>query len=128
MYDDLNLDKDRLMEIEYHEKRAIELRKEMGMYVVFYLPEDNPCIKDRLIRDNRRLEFNERMNGTDYRSTYFVTKVEPYGSISNILSQEEMNSIGATHFMRFHKVETLFERPQPIPRTTGQPKEKIIKR
>ena len=124
-YDDRTLDRDVLEEIDYCEKRAIELRKQLNMYVSFFIPEHHPFIRDHLAWEKRRIEFNEPMDGKNWRETYYITSLSPVGNMSHYLSDEEINHIDCRG-LRYHEVKTVYERGEPITRTTGYSKNRLL--
>lgn len=125
-YQESQLDKDVLAEIEYHEKEAIRLRAQLNMNVSFFIPEHHPIIFHNLLKERRRFEWNETSGGNKgIRSTYFVQSIKPTGGLKYILTGEEMKKAKADN-VYYYEIECLFERHEPVVGTSGYSRERLI--
>ena len=126
-YDERLLDKDILLEIEFHEKEALRLREKLGMYISVFVPENHPMIFQKLAKVGKRFEWNEKVDGKDWRETFVIKSVERNGAMTYVLTKTELDEIGFSPDKIYYEISCLYERTEPIVRTTGFARENIFK-
>ena len=126
-YEIETIDKDAIDQIKFHEDKAKELRKELGLYTYIYAPATHSIFLERLIRNGRRLLWKEfeppigKKSGT--RKYGIVEKFEP------VSSQQMEIEVGETVLDRidykkeqYMKITVITERDETIAMITGKSK------
>lgn len=125
-YDLRLINKESLERIKWHEGEALRLREANGLTATFYIPETHPIVTGNLIQDGRRFEWKSFSGGKEWRETYYVKTFKPYGTLAYILSDAERAKLNLGH-RYYWEMDCLFERAEPVIRTSGILIEDIIK-
>lgn len=123
-YETQSIDKDILAKIDWHEQQALELRKLAGMTATVYIPQNHPTVGYKLLKDGRRVLWNDRNIPSDKKSGR-----REYGTMqscvrieSDQLERELAEMSGDDYILReidyngdpYMKIALIMERIEPI--------------